>query len=30
VGTDFASKLYNGGNWITVENYFGITSVYPD
>ncbi len=28
VGTDLAEKLYNGGNWITVEDYFGITSVY--
>ena len=28
VGVDLATKLYNGGNWITLENYFGITSVY--
>ena len=28
VGTDLASKLYNGGNWITMESYFGITSKY--
>ena len=28
VGVDLATKLYNGGNWITLENYFGITSQY--
>lgn len=28
VGTDLAVKLYNNGNWITMENYFGITSSY--
>jgi len=28
VGSDLAQKLYNGGNWITLENYFGITSQY--
>lgn len=28
VGTDLATKLYNNGNWITMENYFGITSEY--
>ncbi|MDO4996459.1 MAG: M15 family metallopeptidase [Bacilli bacterium] len=28
VGTDLATKLYNGGNWITMEAYFGITSRY--
>ena len=28
VGNDLASKLYNGGNWITMESYFGITSKY--
>ena len=28
VGVDFATQLYNGGNWITMENYFGITSQY--
>ena len=28
VGVDLAKKLYNGGNWITVEDYFGITSQY--
>lgn len=28
VGNDLAQKLYNGGNWITIESYFGITSQY--
>lgn len=28
VGKDLASKLYNGGNWITLEDYLGITSKY--
>lgn len=28
VGEELASKLYNGGNWITLETYFGITSNY--
>ena len=28
VGEDLASKLYNGGNWITMESYFGIKSEY--
>lgn len=28
VGEDLASKLYNNGNWITLESYFGITSTY--
>ena len=28
VGVDLASKLYNGGNWISLESYFGITSQY--
>lgn len=28
VGKDLATKLYNGGNWITIESYFGITSQY--
>lgn len=28
VGEDLAKKLYNGGNWITMEDYFGITSEY--
>jgi len=28
VGKDLAAKLYNGGNWTTLENYYGITSKY--
>ena len=28
VGVDLASKLYNNGDWITLESYFGITSKY--
>ena len=28
VGVDLASKLYNKGDWITLESYFGITSKY--
>ena len=28
VGTELAEKLYNNGDWITLENYFGIDSVY--
>lgn len=28
VGVDLATKLYNNGNWITLEDYFGITSEY--
>ena len=28
VGVDLATKLYNNGDWITLENYFGITSQY--
>lgn len=28
VGVDLAKKLYNGGNWISLEDYFGITSQY--
>ncbi len=28
VGTDIASKLYNNGNWITLEEYLGIDSKY--
>ena len=30
VGTDLAEKLYNDGNWITMESYFGITSSYDE
>lgn len=28
VGVDLATKLYNNGDWLTVEEYFGITSQY--
>lgn len=28
VGKDLASKLYNNGNWLTMEEYFGISSSY--
>ena len=28
VGEDLANKLYNNGDWITMESYFGITSEY--
>ena len=28
VGNQLATKLYNDGNWITLESYFGITSNY--
>ena len=28
VGTDLSYKLYNNGNWLTMEEYFGITSKY--
>ena len=28
VGTDLDSKLYNNGDWITMESYFGFTSEY--
>lgn len=30
VGKELAQKLYNNGNWITLEEYFGITSKYKD
>lgn len=30
VGTELAQKLYNNGDWITLEEYFGISSVYPE
>lgn len=30
VGVDLATKLYNNGNWITLEEYFGITSAYEE
>lgn len=28
VGTALSTKLYNNGDWLTMENYFGITSEY--
>lgn len=28
VGVELANKLYNNGDWITLEDYFGITSEY--
>ncbi len=28
VGTELAKKLYNDGDWITLEEYYGITSSY--
>ena len=28
VGEELAKKLYNGGDWITMEDYFGFTSEY--
>ncbi len=28
VGTELAEKLYNNGNWITLEEYFNLTSTY--
>lgn len=28
VGIDLAKKLYNNGDWMTLEEYFGITSQY--
>lgn len=30
VGIDLATKLYNAGDWITMEDYFGITSTYAN
>lgn len=30
VGMDLAKILYNDGDWITMEDYFGITSAYND
>ena len=30
VGVELAKKLYNNGDWITLESYFGITSRYSD
>jgi len=28
VGKELAKTLYNNGNWITLEEYFGLTSRY--
>lgn len=28
VGVDLATKVYNGGDWITLESYYGIDSKY--
>lgn len=30
VGEELATKLYNNGDWLTLEGYFGITSEYQD
>lgn len=30
VGSNLAKTLYNNGNWITLEEYFGITSKYQN
>lgn len=30
VGIDLATKLYNNGDWLSLEEYFGITSQYPN
>lgn len=30
VGEELANKLYNNGDWITMESYFGITSIYAE
>ena len=30
VGKELAEKLYNNGNWLTVEDYFGLTSIYEN
>ena len=30
VGYDLAKELYNDGDWITMEDYFGFTSKYSD
>ncbi len=30
VGKDLAETLYNGGDWITLEEYYGLTSSYPN
>ena len=28
VGTELAKKLYNDGDWITMEEYYGLSSKY--
>ena len=28
VGVDLAKELYNQGDWITIEEYYGISSSY--
>ena len=28
VGKELAEKLYNNGNWLSLEGYYGITSIY--
>lgn len=30
VGEELSEKLYNNGDWISLEEYFGITSEYPN
>lgn len=30
VGTDLSYKLYNNGDWITMEDYYGLTSAYQN
>ncbi len=30
VGEELAGILYNDGNWITIEQYFGISSIYAE
>ena len=30
VGNELAKKLYNSGNWISMEKYFGLPSKYPE
>ncbi len=30
VGVELATKLYNNGDWITLEEYFGVDSKYGD
>lgn len=30
VGVDLATKLYNNGDWLSLEEFFGITSEYPN